>query len=239
MDTKELERSVRAWLERPDAAAREAVAQACVPLCGRIAYRFRGRGMELHDLQQVALLACMRALSRYAPDTQVPFAAWAAQCAAGAVRNELRDHAQAVRVPRALYEDAAKLTAKRAELTLAWQREPAVSELAAALGWPARRVLEAILGRNAQGTVSMDMLAGVGKEPSGDADALFGRLEERADLRQALSALDERDRRLIELRFFAALSQRETAARLDMTQMQVSRAERRILSFLRERLMNA
>lgn len=233
MDTQELQRCAQAYCSHPDALAQEAVARACMPLCRRIAYRFRGRGAEESDLQQVALLACMQALSRYAPGTGVPFAAWAAQYAAGAVRNYLRDHAAAVRVPRAVYEDAAKLTARREKLTHALQREPAVSELAEALAWPVQRVLETLLSLNAQGTVSLDAL------DRGAEEAAFLGLEDRADLRQALALLETRDQRLIELRFFESLSQRDTAERLNMTQMQVCRAERRILSFLRERLMEA
>lgn len=223
----------------PSPENKEAAALAVMPLCARIARRFSGRGAEEEDLRQVALLAAMQALDRYDPQTNVPFAAWCAQYAAGAVRNHLRDHA-AVKLPRALYEDGAKLTRARALLVHTLNREPAVSELAAALSWELPRVLQTLMSLESQHVTSfdapLDTDSGTLADLVGGADENLLSLEQNADLRDALSSLSSRDRELITLRYLRSLSQREAAAKLSMTQMQVHRSEKRILLLLRERL---
>ena len=87
-----------------------------------MARRFIGRGAEYDDLYQAACLACVRALRVYQPERGVPFAAFAAQYAGGAIRNYLRDQAAAVHLPRTLYEQGAQLTRARRELTMQLMR---------------------------------------------------------------------------------------------------------------------
>ena len=237
MAAPELQALCLQWQKAPSPALREEIVRACLPLCRRIAARFAGRGAEREDLEQVAALACLRALDAYAPEKGIPFEAWAAQYAAGAARNHLRDHAGAVRVPRGLYEQTARLTQARARLTLEGGREPTVSQLSAALGWDRQQTLEVLMHLQAREPLSLDAEESSALLPF--AEQGFAALEGRHDVRQALSLLAEGDRRLISLRYLEGLSQREAARQLEMTQMQVHRAEKRILLFLRERLETA
>lgn len=135
------------------------------PWCAQVARRFIGRGAEYDDLYQAACLACVRALRVYQPERGVPFAAFAAQYAGGAIRNYLRDQAAAVHLPRTLYEQGAQLTRARRELTMQLMREPTLSELAECLGWDEARTLDTLLSLESGRGVSLDEEAGEGEIP--------------------------------------------------------------------------
>lgn len=240
MNGTRIQQTADAYYHSRSKEAMEAAAEACMPLCAAIARRFSGRGADVEDLQQVAAMACMRALSSYSPEHGTLFSTYAARSATGAVRNHLRDNGALVRTPRNLYEQSAQLTRAREELTQRLQREPTVSELADHLSWSRQQVLDTLLSRDARETTSFDtQLSDDGLsllDTLGQNDPELNAAEQNSDLREVLSALDERDRHLLALRYFDGLSQRAAAERLGMTQMQVSRAERRLLISLRERL---
>lgn len=241
MDGMNLQQRADAYYRSRSKEALEAAAEACLPLCAAIARRFSGRGADEEDLRQVAAMACMKALSTYSPDHGALFSTYAAQSAAGAVRNHLRDHAGLVRTPRSLYEQSAKLTRARAALTQELHREPTVSELASALNWSMQQVIDTLMSRDAQQMASFDdkkdddgltLL-----DTLGENDQALSAFEQNEDLKSVLSQLDIHEQQLLKLRYFDNLSQRAVAQKLGMTQMQVSRAERRLLSALKERLI--
>lgn len=240
MDAALLQKRADAYRAAPSKEALEAAAEACLPLCAAVARRFAGRGEDAEDLRQVAALACVKALRGYDPGKGVSFAAYAAQSAAGAVRNHLRDYARAVRVPRSLYEQTALLTRERENLTRSLGREPTVSELSAALHWDTQRTVETLISREAGDIASLDAEAGEdGRalgETLGGEDTRFSAFESREDIHSAMQALSQRERELLSLRFDEGLSQRAAALRLGMTQMQVLRAEKRALALLRGRI---
>ena len=240
MDTTALQALAEAYACAPSPQALDEAAQAALPLCAQVARRFIGRGAEYEDLYQAACLACVRALHAYQPERGVPFAAFAAQYAAGAIRNYLRDQAAAVRLPRTLYEQGAQLTRARREMTLRLMREPTLSELSAQLGWDEARTLDTLLSLESTHGVSLDEEAGEGEMPLremlGAEDQHLTHAADQASVRALLDALPPRDAQLLTLRYFENRSQRDTARALDMTQMQVHRAEKRLLALLRERL---
>lgn len=220
--------------------ALEAAAEACLPLCAAIARRFSGRGADEEDLRQVAAMACVKALHSYSPEHGAMFSTYAAQSAAGAVRNHLRDHGGLVRTPRSLYEQSAKINRARQELTQQLHREPTVSELASALGWTMQQTIDTLMSRDAQKTASFDDKKDDDgltlMDTLGQNDPALASFEQNEDLKNVLSQLDIHEQKLLKLRYFDNLSQRAVAQMLGMTQMQVSRAERRLLSSLKERL---
>jgi len=240
MDGTKIQQTANAYFTSRSKEALEAAAEACLPLCAAIARRFSGRGADVEDLEQVAAMACMKALSSYSPEHGTLFTTYAARSATGAVRNHLRDHAALVRTPRALYEQSARLTRAREELTQQLQRDPTISELADHLGWDRQQVLDTLLSRDARETASFDAQLGDDGlsllDTLGQNDPELYAMEQQSDLHAVLSTLNEHDRRLLSLRYFDGLSQRAAAEKLGMTQMQVSRAERRLLTTLRERL---
>ena len=240
MNGMNLQERADAFYKSRSQEALEAAAEACLPLCAAIARRFSGRGADEEDLRQVAAMACVKALHSYSPEHGAMFSTYAAQSAAGAVRNHLRDHAGLVRTPRSLYEQSAKLTRMRRELTQQLHREPTVSELASALDWTMQQTIDTLMSRDAQHTASCadkqddDGLTLL--DTLGQNDAALSAFEQNEDLKNVLSLLDIHEQKLLKLRYFDNLSQRAVAQQLGMTQMQVSRAERRLLSTLKERL---
>ncbi|MBR6786780.1 MAG: sigma-70 family RNA polymerase sigma factor [Clostridia bacterium] len=240
MNGLELQERANAFYRSRSQEALEAAAEACLPLCAAIARRFSGRGADEEDLRQVAAMACVKALHSYSPEHGAMFSTYAAQSAAGAVRNHLRDHAGLVRTPRSLYEQSAKLTRARAALTQQLHREPTVSELASALNWTMQQTIDTLMSRDAQQTASFDDKKDDDgltlMDTLGQHDPALSAFEQNEDLKNVLSQLDVHEQKLLKLRYFDNLSQRVVAQQLGMTQMQVSRAERRLLSALKERL---
>lgn len=240
MNGMNLQERADAFYQSRSREALEAAAEACLPLCAAIARRFSGRGADEDDLRQVAAMACVKALHSYSPEHGAMFSTYAAQSAAGAVRNHLRDHAGLVRTPRSLYEQSAKLTRARRELTQQLHREPTVSELASFLDWTMQQTIDTLMSRDAQHTASFDDKQdddGLSlMDTLGQHDPALASFEQSEDLKNVLSQLDIHEQRLIKLRYFDNLSQRAVAQQLGMTQMQVSRVERRLLSALKERL---
>ena len=239
-DTTDLQALAEAYAEAPSQAGLDAAAQAALPLCGQVARRFTGRGAEYDDLYQVACLACVRALRAYRTEHDVPFAAFAARCAAGAIRNYLRDQASALRLPRSLYERGAQLTCARRELTMQLMREPTLPELSKHLGWDDARTMDTLLGMENSRSVSLDAETGEDEIPLrellGTEDPNMASAAERIAAWEQVMHLTPRDARLLTLRYIENRSQRDTAQQLNMTQMQVHRSEKRLLALLRERL---
>lgn len=240
MNGLKLQERANAFYRSRSQEALEAAAEACLPLCAAIARRFSGRGADEEDLRQVAAMACVKALHSYSPEHGAMFSTYAAQSAAGAVRNHLRDHAGLVRTPRSLYEQSAKLNRARQQLTQELHREPTVSELASLLNWTMQQVIDTLMSRDAQQTASFDdkkdddgltLL-----DTLGENDQALSAFEQNEDLKNVLSQLSIHEQQLLKLRYFDNLSQRAVAQQLGMTQMQVSRTERRLLMALKERL---
>ena len=225
-------------LSRTDEALGDA-AQAALPLCALIARRFVGRGADYEDLYQVASMALVAALRGFDPERGLKFSTYVTPTITGTVRNYLRDKGGVMRTPRGLKEMAALLAKEREALTRRLRREPTVRELADALSWPMARVLDVLSTQENLNVASLDVPAPDGRMPAetlGFLDEGFEGAEKRSDLLDAMKTLSEDERKLLAFRFSDKLSQRETAQRLNMTQMQVSRLERRALQTLRREM---
>jgi RNA polymerase sigma-B factor len=159
----------------------------------------------------------------------------------GKVRNYIRDKANILRSPRTLREQGIKMDRANAKLTQKLRREPSVQELAEHLGWEVEQVLDIETMRNKTSVASLDTPDEDGMylyDRVGEEDLSFRELETREDLKKALAILSAKERALLSYRFYSRLSQNETGKKLGMSQMQVSRMERRILATLKEKLQS-
>lgn len=209
--------------------------EEALPLCALAARRFSGRGVEYEDLYQVACLACVSALRAFDPDRGHRFTTYVTPTVMGSVRNFIRDKGSVLHTARGAREDMARLAAAREEFLRRFHEEPSPRELAEKLGWEMERVMRALTVRASAQLSSLDQRDGEGAslgERLADVEKGFERVESREDLKRALAGLTEKERLLLALRYEQRLSQRETAAKMNMTQMQVSRTERRILAAL-------
>lgn len=204
------------------------------------ARRYRSRGIPLDDLQQVAALALTKATAGYDVTTGHDFLSYAVPTIRGELRKHFRDHGWMVRPPRRIQELQARINRADGELNYELGRAPRPQEIATHLDEPERSVLEALSSDGCFVPASLDHPTGTGEGQSTLGDLLphddddHRASEARLLLEPVLRHLSDRDRQILALRFGDGLTQREIAARIGVTQMQVSRLLTRILGQLRE-----
>lgn len=196
--------------------------------------RFVGRGIEYDDLYQAGCLGLIRAAEGFDAQRGLMFSTYAFPAILGEIRRLFRDGG-GVKVSRSLKELALRCAAEQERLTKKTGESPTVSELAVAVGESAERVSEALCAL--QPTLSLTVW-----EDENDAQQDLPtaddtvKLCENMALRQAMEGLTPTDRRMIELRYFKELTQSDTAKILKMSQVQVSRREKKVIGIIRERL---
>ena len=211
-----------------------------LPLCKAIAWKFRGQGVETEDLEQVAAIALMKAIERFEPERGFKFTTFAMPTIAGEVRNHIRDKGGAIRVNRDTRSRLYQMRKVTDQLTQQLQREPSLKEIAAAMNVTPDELLSLLDARDASDVMSMD--AGMSsdedaqrlEERLGTQDEGFERVEQREWMQWVLKQVTPQERLLLEKRFIERLGQRDTAKALGVSQMQVSRMERKVLARLRE-----
>ncbi len=202
-----------------------------VHLC---ANKFRGRGIEYEDLYSAGCIGLLKAVKAFDSSHGVKFSTYAVPVILGEIKRLFRDGGT-VRVSRSLKELSLKIQRLCTEFRQLNGREPTVSELAQLSGADESDVSEALC-------VSQPVLSLTsGGEDEGQIDipseAPDGEIVDILALRQIMSGLEENDRALLELRYFRGLTQTKTAQALGMTQVQVSRREKKLLSRMREELL--
>lgn len=228
-----------------DAAERTAALDEVVTLnmevARSIAGRYRNRGVETDDLEQVAYAALVRAARNYDPARSGNFLTYAVPSVRGEVKKYFRDHGWTVRPPRRIQELQAAIFRQRQEDAQNNGHEPDVQQLADELDAPVEDIRQAMGADGCFAPASLDLPVGDGLGTSlgdllADYDVGFDAAEARVMLRSAMRCLSPRDRLIVRLRFFEGLTQKEIGARVDVTQMQVSRLISRILRDLRVQL---
>ena len=217
-------------------AERDAFVAANLGLVHSLAHRMSGRGMEYEELYSAGCLGLVKAVEGFDESRGLKFSTYAVPVILGEMKRLFRDGGT-VKVSRSLKEFSLKVTRERDRLGLTLGREPTVSELAEAMGETVERIAEAV-------NVSLPALSLTQPEEDGSGqldveveapeEGLVGKLA----LRELLTRLEERDRLLIELRYFKGQTQTQVAAQLGMTQVQVSRREKKILANLRADLLS-
>ena len=199
------------------------------------ANRVRGRGAEYDDLFQAGCVGLCKAAANYDAERGFAFSTYAVPVILGEIRRIFRDGGT-VKVSRSLKEKARAALKTKQELENELSREPTVSELAQRLGVEISEAAELL-------TVSMPVISLTAHDESFSrqldipTEAPQEAITEKLALKKVVSLLEERDRRLIELRYFKGLTQVKTAAELGMSQVQVSRREKALLIKMRESLL--
>ena len=226
-----------------DATARDRLVERYMPLVRSIASRYAGRGEPLDDLVQVGAIGLVLAIDRFDTDRGVQFTTYAVPTIVGEIQRHFRDRAWAVHVPRRMKELSLRLTRTVEMLTADLGRAPSITELAQTLGLDQDEVVEALESYHAYSTRSLSQPLGPGGSDDETMEDVLGHVEvgyeevEHGVLVEAgMSALDVRERTIVELRFFEGLTQSEIAARIGISQMHVSRLLRRALLTMRGRL---
>lgn len=215
---------------------REACEQAVLEnngLIWSVVRRYYGRGVEPDDLYQLGCLGFLKAVQGFDFDYGTCFSTYAVPKISGEIRRFLRDDGS-VKVSRTIREQAQILYTVRERLRQEFGREPALSELSDASGLEAEEIARIDLATETPDSLQRETSDGLTLEGTLGTDAPEEALVERIALRQAIDRLPEKERMTILLRYFKALTQDQTARILGVSQVQVSRLERRGLQRLRE-----
>ncbi len=224
-------------------AAREGDAQACEQvllenngLIWSVVRRYYGRGVEPDDLYQLGCLGFLKAVRGFDPEYGTQFSTYAVPKIAGEIRRFLRDDGP-VKVSRGVKERGASIRGARGRLSARLGREPTLSELAEDTGLTAEEIAAAetatepvisLQTETGEGGLTLEGMLSTGQEEEG--------LVERLTLRAAISGLPEREQQVLLLRYYRGMTQMNTARVLGVSQVQVSRLERRALERLRREL---
>lgn len=231
-----------------DKNARDVLVSVNLGLVRAVARRFDNRGHDREEIFQIGCIGLMKAIDKFDVTLGLAFSTYAVPMIMGEIRRFLRDDGM-VKVSRTLKENGYKVSKAREELSLKLGREPNLAELAKklemqvediVLAMEANKEVESIYQpvyeRDGDELLLIDQITGAGdgyvcEEP--EKEAVLNKMV----IEQLLEALTEQERRLIELRYFDNCTQSVVAGELGMSQVQVSRAEKRILLRLRERMM--
>lgn len=221
-----------------DPALRDELFEHYLPLARAVARKFSGRGVETEDLKQVAGMALLKALERFDPARGFRFVTYAVPTITGDVRNYLRDKSGLMRMPRDMRQRLYQMTQEQERFEREHLRTPTAVELSERMGIAPEEFLALLALRTQNEAVSLDTPVGEEGDTQlsdllGSTDDRFERMERSEWAQWLLSKVGDTERELLTLRYRDGLGQRETARRLGISQMQVSRLERRALSRLR------
>ena len=197
-----------------------------------IVRRYYGRGVEPDDLYQLGCLGFIKAVKGFDLTFGTQFSTYAVPKIAGEIRRFLRDDG-AIKVSRGIREQAATIFAAREKLKTTLGREPVLSELSEETGLRPEEIAQCELAVAEPESLQRETGDGLTLEGMLGSESPEESLVEKIALREAIEALPERERMTILLRFFKGLTQEQTARLLGVSQVQVSRLERRALEKLR------
>jgi len=223
-----------------DPAAREELVRRYIPFARRLAARYRSGVEPFDDLVQVAHLGLINAIDRFDPERGAPFPGYATPTILGELKRHFRDRSWTVRIPRGAHDLLARVEPVIAKLTVELQRAPSVPEIAAALEADPSEVLDALHAAQNRKTLSLDRPVddeddgGSSAEWIGGEDHGYELVDDWLSVEAAIHALDERERRVVQMRFAEDRVQSQIADALGCSQMQVSRILRKALQKLRE-----
>jgi RNA polymerase sigma-B factor len=231
---------LRRYHEDGDLAAREELIERYMALVRSLARRYSYRGEQLDDLVQIGAIGLIKAIDRFDLNRNVELTTYATPNIIGEIKRHFRDKGWAVRVPRGLQELNVQISKLIEQLTVQLSRSPTIAELAEAAGVEEEAVLEALESGRAYSSVSLSPGASSDEdaeldplESLGSEDVEFELSEDRAVLAPGFKVLDQRERRILHLRFFSGLTQSQIAEQIGISQMHVSRLIRRSLEKIR------
>ena len=223
-----------------DKEARDTLFKENTGLIYSVAKRFLGRGYDLEDLFQIGVIGLMKAIDKFDLKLEVRFSTYAVPMITGEIKRFLRDDG-ILKVSRSLKENCGRIYQAKEKLEKELGREPGLDEIAAEVELSLEEVILAL-----ESTAEVESLHKTIYQGDGNDISLMDRLPEKENgqeqaldrifLDEMLQSLDARERQLIGMRYFQNRTQTEIAAELGVSQVQVSRMEKRILKKLKEKI---
>jgi RNA polymerase sporulation-specific sigma factor len=231
-------RDLIAKSQQGDTNARDKVVESNIRLVWSVVQRFLNRGYEAEDLFQIGCIGLLKSIDKFDLSYDVKFSTYAVPMIIGEIQRFLRDDGT-VKVSRSLKETANRIRRTKDELSKTLGRQPKVSEVAEELGIT---VEDVVFAQDAMRTPSS--IHETVYENDGDPITLIDQISDeeehkwfdRLALKDAITSLPERERLIVYLRYFKDQTQSEVAKRLGISQVQVSRLEKKILTYIRTEL---
>lgn len=241
MEQQEIDALFREYRRTGDAEIRNKLVEQYFYIAEILAKKFAGRGVEYDDLLQVASEALIAGVDKFDPDLGNRFTTYVTPTMTGMIKNYFRDYSRSVRVPRRVYSVAAKIREFTSEYFKEHGTKPTVRQLAEKLDCSEELIIEAL---ECRAPVSLDARV---QGDDGETDAplhevladpqnVFEDFDDRESLRAEIEKLNPTEKKVVTLRFVEGKSQTDVGKILGVSQMFVSRAERKIVEKLREAL---
>ncbi|MDR4950007.1 RNA polymerase sigma factor SigB [Neobacillus cucumis] len=241
---QEIDALIEEYQQNEDSLAQNVLVEHYTALVGSLARKY-SKGRDFHeDIMQVGMLGLLAALKRYDQGAGRSFETFLIPTVIGEIKRFLRDKTWSVHVPRRIKEIWPKIKTVVDELTNQYQRSPKIHEIAEYLEISEEDVLEAMeMGKSYQ-TASVDMPIETGSEGNavtaldiiGSPDEGFEKVDQKLLLESALHVLSEREKEIIQCTFVENKSQKETGEKLGISQMHVSRLQKKAIEKLRKEL---
>jgi len=217
---------------------RNEIVQKYLYLAEIISKKFLNRGMDYEDIYQVASIALIKAVERYDNTMGVKFVSFGTPTVVGEIKRFFRDKGAVIRIPRRIYEIYQKVNSAKENLSQKLQRPPKVGEIANYLNISEEQVLEIIESWNAYNMQSFDQNVFDNDdlelhETIGSDDNTFERIENRDFIEKSLDKFNDGEKEFIKMRYFGNNTQKQIADKLGVSQMYISRLERKILERFR------
>ncbi len=226
------------YYQHPSQQGLDQLVEAYLPFAKRIAQKFVGRGIDLEDLEQVASMGLLKAIERFEPERGLQFTTYATPTIVGDLRNYIRDKGNILRLPRGAKNKLYHLEKARDDFYQTFFREPNFQELAEKMNMTIEEILQLLEFREKGEVFSLE--ASIDEQNDnpfstfiGEEEQGFHQVEENDWLHWIYSIVNPKEKKLLKLRFEQELGQRETAKHMGVSQMQISRMERKLLEKLR------
>jgi len=229
----------RRYKEEKDENIRNEIVSRYLYLAEILAKKFINRGVDYDDIYQVACIALINAVERFDVNADVKFVSFATPTIIGEIKRYFRDKASVIRIPRRIYEVYQKVNQARDYLTQQNRRAPRVDEIADYLNLPEETILEIIESWNVYKIQSFDQTLFEEDdlelhETVGEDDDTFERINNRDFLEKAIKNFDGIEKTFLKLRYFENKTQKEIAAYFNVSQMYISRLEKKTLEKFRK-----
>ncbi|WAM34079.1 SigB/SigF/SigG family RNA polymerase sigma factor [Caldicellulosiruptor morganii] len=239
IDDAEIDRLFEEYRKTKDINLRNELVNRHLHIAEIVAKKFVNRGIEYDDLYQVACVALINAVERFEPNKGYKFSSFATPTIMGEIKRYFRDRASLIRLPRRIYETSSKIKLATEELSTKLKRPPKIEEIAEHLGMSIEEVLEIMEASSNYLPQSLDQTMYEDEEMTlgdvlGKTDENLVQIENIEAIKMALDKLNPLEREFVQKRFFEGKTQREIADELKVSQMYISRLEKKILKKLRD-----
>lgn len=229
------------YIKTRDIALRNQIVQQYLNIAEIIAKKFVNRGIEYDDLYQVACIALINAVERFEPNKGYKFSSFATPTIMGEIKRYFRDKASIIRLPRRIYETSVKIKAASEELTAKLKRPPKTEEIAEYVGISPEEVLEIMEASNSYIPQSLEQTMFEDEEIKlsdmlGKNDENLLKIENIETINSCLEKLNEIEKEFVKKRFYEEKTQKEIAQEMKVSQMYISRLEKKVLRKLKSLL---